>query len=287
MHLRRVKTLHHVQAELHAWIVRHVPLCDSMLGYDLFLAIGEQLGHVPLDLSLLVEQLSYSNDDIQSKLVEFETAGLLQRNPEDRLVVSARARELLLSYFDRLDRAFIFRDGMRGSQLLTSITDDAQRLMVEALYDRFFDIGWLYLHNFGSTCFMMATLVAHLARACGHQARIVCAHLEISFPQGKYGLGAKGFAGPSEIEGHAVCIIDESTLVDFGLGNARRTYRRDFYWGLACTYAPDHGALGCIQTRGETLRWVADDVTPAVQAELAACERAAGPMLGQFQTFFA
>jgi hypothetical protein len=80
----------------------------------------------------------------------------------------------------------------------------------------------------------MSSLVRRVATAHGFKAKLGICHVAIGSPIGSFLLGSPGYAAPGQIEGHAVCVIDDVVLVDFGLGNVRRNYRRNFYWTLAC-----------------------------------------------------
>jgi hypothetical protein len=94
--------------------------------------------------------------------------------------------------------------------------------------------------------------------------------VEITHPQGAYKLGAQGLAQPGQIDGHAMCVIDESTIFDFGLGNVRKGYRRDFYWGAVCDYRRDGAVIGSVTIQGpQTVTWKDDWQSPATDTEVA------------------
>jgi hypothetical protein len=199
-----------------------------------------------------------------------EAAGLLAAQPAGTFMPSEKFLGLLRSFSKQFESLFILRKNLRDEQLLV-LTDDAMlRDFAESLYDHFYDLGWLYLHNFGAVCFLMASLVARVATSCGYRARIASCYVEIAKDGSKFSLGAEGLAGPGQIDGHAVCILEEKLLVDFGLGNVRRQYRRDFPWAIACEYQRRDAFMGGLELSGaEQVIWKDDWQSPGSAAELA------------------
>ena len=62
-------------------------------------------------------------------------------------------------------------------------------------------------------------------------------------------------------------------LIDFGLGNVRRGFRRDFYWALACPYELHDIVMAEMHLpHGESVTWKNDWQTPDGPAELAKYE---------------
>lgn len=176
---------------------------------------------------------------------------------------------------------------MRDEQLLVLTDDAALRHFAEALYDHFYDMGWLYLHNFGGICFLMASLVRRVAIAYGHRARVESGYVEVRDAERIFLLGGKGYAAPGQIEGHAYCVIDEALILDFGLGNLRKGYRRDFHWALACPYQPRDGVLGTMTLpQGQTVCWKNDWQTPETQAELQKFEPMAEQLFSNYLAHF-
>lgn len=172
MPLHRVPPILKSVALVRSWLVENVPCTDSMLGYDLFLQLGNECA-----------------------------AG-------QRLTLVASFHPELAD-FGRL------------------------------LYDRMHDLGWLYLHNFGSACFLVSSLAKRLAELHGRRARIVSGLVELENQGKAFLLGGPGYAKPGQIDGHAACVIDDTLVLDFGMGNVRKSYRRDFYWGAIVDYARD------------------------------------------------
>jgi hypothetical protein len=275
MQLQRVTALLQGVADVRNWVVQNIPAASSLAGYDLFIKItNDYLCGKPLVLDLLSRELPHDEQLVRAQILTLEQAGLMVEQPmaDGGAIALQPTKEfiaLVARYQAKFESLFILRKGLRDEQLLVATDDAKLRHFTEALYDHFYDMGWLYLHNFGGICFLMASLVQRAAIAYGHQARVVSGYVEIVSSTHNFKLGGKGFAAPGQIEGHAMCVIDEALIVDFGLGNARRAFRRDFYWALACPYRPQAGVLGqMVLPQGLSVRWKDDWQTPETQSEL-------------------
>lgn len=279
MQIERVTSLLHGVAEVRNWIVQHIPLSTSMVGYDLFLKVGnDYFSGQELELGIVVKELPHSEAEIRAHIIAMEEAGLLVEQPcrdghAIQIIPTERFIELLKQYQTKFESLFILRGDLRQRQLLDAAPNPRLQHLVDTMYDHFYDLGWLYLHDFGAVCFLMSSLVRRVAIAHGFKAKLEICHVEIGSPKGKFLLGSPGYAAPGQIEGHAVCVIDGAVLVDFGLGNVRRNYRRNFYWALACSYAPQGAVMAQMQLpQGETVTWKNDWQTPDGPAEFAKFE---------------
>lgn len=260
--------------EVRNWVVSHVPLTDSLLGYDLFLKLGNDLlAGLPLDADSLAAGLPYAPQQVTAHLERMAAGGLVELlADEGRRTVRPTASflELVDTYGRMFERLFIVRSDLREQQLLLAASDPELRAFAEMLYDHVYDLGWLYLHNFGSACFMMASLVHRVAVEHGYDARIVSCHVDISAPGVSYKLGAPGMAKPGQIDGHAVVVLNDKVVIDFGLGNIRKGYRRDFAWGAAFDYRREGAVFGALLIGGKELAvWKDDWQSPSTEAELA------------------
>ncbi|MDB5916624.1 MAG: hypothetical protein JWR40_858 [Massilia sp.] len=253
-------------ASAKGWLLAHVPLTGSMAGYELFLDIANDCREgraIPVDA--LLAGMRHPQPVLLEQIGQMEAAGLLARQTGAAVTYlpTQQFLELLQNASPRFDSLFVLHKDLRDQQLLVVTQDGPMHDFVATLYDYFYDLGWLYLHNFGAACFLMASLVARVAVAHGYRARIESCYVDIARGDGRYLLGG-------QIDGHAVCVLEECMLVDFGLGNVRRNYRRDFPWALACGYQPQAPVLGGIaMTSGETVTWKNDRQCPDAQAELA------------------
>jgi hypothetical protein len=293
MKRENIRSLHQGHADIRDWIVKHVPMADTTIGYELFVKLTDlTIDAGPIYKPALCAALRFPAADVMRVLDGLEAAGMLVvpdgADAQSPLrLISPALDHLLSDYFARLEHAFIPRDTLRQRQLLVEVADPARRRFVEEIYDRFFDIGWLYAHNYGAMCFMMSTLVKHTALRHGRHARVECGYLMIEGEQAKFGVGVQGSAGPGQIDGHAVCIIDDATLVDFGLGNVRRRYRRDFYWGLATDLNQRDAEMAAMQIpMGEALAWRNDWQPPLGGMEFQACNAHAGPLMAHYDAYF-
>jgi hypothetical protein len=294
MQIQRVTSLLQGVADVRNWVVQHIPLTTSLVGYDLFLKLGNDffLGQ-ELELKSICQALPHPEECIRLQVRKMEEAGLVVEQASDsgagssKLVPTQKFVALLDNYRKKFESLFILRKGLRDQQLLVSSRNPELGQFVESLYDHFYDLGWLYLHNFGGVCFLMASLVKRVAAAYGRQARVESGYVQISGPNVEYLLGGKGYAAPGQIEGHAMCVIDDTLIVDFGLGNVRKGYRRNFYWALACEYQPRDNVLGTLPlATGEAVAWKNDWQSPDSGAELKKYEPAVEELFRVYASYF-
>lgn len=274
MQAQRVVPVIQSVAQVRNWVVANVPLANSLLGYDLFLKLGNDVvAGLPLDFDTIAAGLPYPADEVAAGLQQMAGAGLVELIAGDHATVAqptARFLGLVDTYSKMFERLFIVRSRLRGNQLLLAVSDPELAAFAQLLYDRVFDLGWLYLHNFGSVCFMMASLVRRIALEHGYDARVVSCYVDITAPRVLYQLGAPGLAKPGQIDGHAAVVINDRMVLDFGLGNVRKGYRRDFPWGAAFDYRRDGAVLGGIAIRREEQAvWKDDWQSPSTERELA------------------
>jgi hypothetical protein len=289
MQIQRVTSLLQGIASARTWLRKHIPVTSSMAGYDLFLKIAnDTTAGIPLTLPSMLDGLPHSENAVQQQLKQMEAAGLLLVDPSRRNYrPTEEFMRLLNSFSKQFESLFILRKGLRDQQLIVATGDAALAEFAETLYDHFYDLGWLYLYNFGSACFLMASLVARAATAYGHRARVASCYAEILKGDKRYLLGAEGYARPGQIDGHAVCIVDESLMIDFGLGNVRRGYRRDFPWAIACDFRREGAVLGGITLAGgEIVNWKDDWQSPGSAEELARYAPHLEVLYAQYQSYF-
>ncbi|MDB5934139.1 MAG: hypothetical protein JWQ01_1483 [Massilia sp.] len=295
MQIQRVTSLLQGIASARGWLIQHIPMTGSMAGYDLFLQVANDcMSNRPIVARTLLAEMNHPEESVLQQLEKMEEAGLLGEQPPaiDPHQRTYRPTEkfvaLLASFSKQFESIFILRKNLRDQQLVVMTPDAAMRELVESLYDHFYDLGWLYLYNFGSVCFLMASVVARVATGYGYRARVASCHVEILRPEGGgFRLGAQGSAGPGQVDGHAVCILEESVLVDFGLGNVRRAYRRDFPWAIACDYRRDDTTMAAIaMAGGETVSWKDDWQSPATATELARYAPHLDELYKRYQSYF-
>lgn len=275
MSIHRVAPILQNVALMRNWMVENVPGTDSMLGYDLFLKLGnDAAAGQAQNLAALAQGMPHSQEAIAGQLRRFADHGLvtLVSDADTGLVVQPTEHFLgLLARYGRVfDAVFIVRDELRGQQLLVQSDNRPLADFGSLLYDRMYDLGWLYLHNYGSACFLIASLVRRLAELHGRSARVVSGQVEILNRDQAFMLGGAGFAKAGQIDGHAVCVIDDALMLDFGLGNVRKSYRRDFYWGAIGDYRRDGAAFArMVLPDGIVMTWKDDWQSPGTAAELA------------------
>ncbi|MFZ6677063.1 hypothetical protein [Undibacterium sp. Tian12W] len=126
-----------------------------------------------------------------------------------------------------------------------------------------------FFKQYGSCCFVMSAMLAHILSKKGYAARVQGCYAEIMQNNGVFYIGYKGFAHEQQKEGHAVCIVDEQYLIDFGLGTLRKFYAEDFSHALACEILGDNPVLGHLELgSGAIMTWRTDWISPMVSTEL-------------------
>jgi len=278
-------------AEVREWVRASVPSTRSALAYELFLRLGAAFANGDeVEVQTLARELPQARDALRTELRRLQDAGLLQRHGQGkstRVAPTDKFLALLRQYQRRVESQFIVRSQLREQQLFVSSGHAGLAAQAASWYDHCFDLGWLYLHKFGSVCYLMAALLARVAVWHGHRARVVCGWLELSGPNGRYSLGAPGLARPGQIDGHAACVVDDRLLLDFGLGNLRKGYRRSFYWGVIADVVPSAGVLARVQLpQGETLLWRTDWRSPHSAAELASYEPVLDHLMAEYRAQF-
>jgi hypothetical protein len=273
MQTQRVVPVLHSVAQVRNWVVANVPLTDTLLGYDLFLKLGNDvLAGLPLDTATIAAGLPYPRDQVMASLQHMAASGLVELAVQDDATLvrpTAHFLQLVDTYSKVFERLFIVRSHLRGKQLVVGTADQQLAEFAQLVYDRLYDMGWLYLHNFGSVCFLMASLVRRIAAGHGYNARVASCYVEINDPEPRFSLGAQGRAKLGQIDGHAAVVLDERLILDFGLGNVRKNYRRDFPWGAVLDYRRDGNVLGStFASRKETVTWKDDWQSPSSEEEL-------------------
>jgi hypothetical protein len=296
MKIRRVTSLLQAVTDVRRWLLERIPLTDTMVGYDLFLRIANDFSAGrPLRAADLLAGLPHPEALVAQQIRKMEDAYLLVEQDqgialrERILFPTEKFIALLNDYRVKFESVFILRQGLRDEQLLVATANPEMRELAESLYDHLYDLGWLYLHNFGGVCFLMASLVKRVAEAYGHSARLASCYVEIARGDGRFMLGAPGYAKEGQIDGHAVCIIDEALLIDFGLGNVRRGYRRNFQWAVACDYQRQGPAMGTVTLplpEGETMTWKDDWQSPASAAEFERYRPLVPELFKQYESYF-
>jgi hypothetical protein len=273
MHTQRVVPVLHGVAQVRNWVVANVPLTDTLLGYDLFLKLGNDVvAGLPLDTATIAAGLPYPPQEVMACLQLMAGAGLVELAEGNHVTVvrpTAHFLRLVDTYSQMFERLFIVRSHLRGKQLVIGTDDGELAAFAQLVYDRVFDMGWLYLHNFGSVCFLMASLVRRIAAGHGIDARVASCYVEIADTGPRFSLGARGGAKPGQIDGHAAVVLDERLILDFGLGNVRKNYRRDFPWGAVLDYRRDGPVMGStFANRKEVMTWKDDWQSPSSESEL-------------------
>lgn len=299
MHAQRITSHLQGAAAIRRWTLDHLPSAQSLVAYDLFLAIGnESQAGRPIPLARLCAALPFDAADIASQIQRWVQAGLIATDPDgaaagglskQAMVLPTSRFEVLLTELTRtVDSVYILRKGLRDTQLAVDGSIEPWREAIETVYDNFYDLGWLYLHNFGSVCFLMAQLAQRAFESRGHRARCESGFVEI-LHEGRlaYVLGGQGYAQPGQIEGHACCVVDDAVVVDFGLGNVRKGYRRDFPWAVAAPLRADGATLACAELpTGYAVCWRTSWRSPESEREFAKLRPVADELMKRYRLTF-
>ncbi|MFZ6873737.1 hypothetical protein ACO0LF_16885 [Undibacterium sp. Di27W] len=126
-----------------------------------------------------------------------------------------------------------------------------------------------FFKHFGSSCFAMSAILAQILTIKGYQARVQGCYAEIRKDQGIFYIGYQGFAHAGQKEGHAVCIVADQYLLDFGLGTLRKFYAPDFSQVLVCPMSGGTDYAAHLRLAdGADICWRTDWISPMVAAEL-------------------
>lgn len=92
------------------------------------------------------------------------------------------------------------------------------------------------------SCFCAAGFVSLAFAALGHLTRVLPCYAVALKDSGSFTLGNKNsYVARGQVDGHVVCLVDETVLVDFGLGNlCRNEHFRDFPNAIAYEVNSNH-----------------------------------------------
>lgn len=235
--------------ELSLWAERvfGLPLQHRLL--DVLSALGQ--AEAPISLAAMARATGLDQREVQAVAAALAQRGLAEHpagdGPATGLLPTPKLRQALAEFHDLVERAFVSRTALRESLLVNSVSHPVLAQRIERLFDRFFDLGWLYLHNWAGTCHVMAELVAQALRQQGHLTRVVWGEAAIHHGKRLLHLGRAGSARPGQFDGHLFCIVDECALVDFGLGNVRQVFRRDAVWAVAADSSGNEAMLADVR----------------------------------------
>lgn len=215
---------------------------------DLLPVLADQPG--ALTLPQLAQRAGVDVDAARGVVAALLQRGLLRESGGDGAAPgfepAPRLAAAVEQFTELVDRAVVSRAALRRALLLGAAPDAATAALLQRVFDAFFDLGWLYLHNWAGTCTMMAQLVCRALQWHGAAARVQLGTLVVDRDGRSFGLGREGGAGPGQFDGHAYCVVDERLVVDFGLGNLRRAFRRDLPWALTAPLQPAGAVLATL-----------------------------------------
>lgn len=237
----------------------------------------------PLTAAALASTLRMPDAEAAVLLRQLAGRGLLSLAPGrgEAYLPTPRLDAVLHDMIERLDRSFVPREALHRALLVCELPDAALQVRIERLFDCFFDLGWLYLHNWASLCTMMATLVARVLALEGMRTRVQLGRLVVVRDGCTYNLGGPGTSGAGQFDGHVYCVLgDDEAIIDFGLGVVRRAFRRDTPWAVAVPCRRDGPVLATLEhDRGGHMQWFDDWQSAQGRAELAAAQPIADELM--------
>lgn len=143
-----------------------------------------------------------------------------------------------------------------------------------------------FFRQYGSSCFAMSALLTEVLAEKGYSARVQGCYAAIKQNNSVFYVGYKGFAHDRQREGHAVCIVEDQYLLDFGLGTLKKFYAEDFSHALACEVTGNGKILGALDLEtGANIAWWVDWISPAIEQELIAQQAGVEALLGLYNDF--
>ncbi|MBC3907126.1 hypothetical protein [Undibacterium umbellatum] len=143
-----------------------------------------------------------------------------------------------------------------------------------------------FFQQYGSCCFAMSAMLTQLLTEKGYRARVQGCYAEIKQDNNIFYVGYKGYVQDKQKEGHAVCIVEEQYLIDFGLGALRKFHDKDFSHALACEISGFNTVLGDLDLdSGANISWRIDWISPMVELELQAQVVAVERILNDYYDF--
>lgn len=259
--------------DLSIWAERAFGLPLDHRALDVLQFIGHQgVAQRPTHCDEVSQATGQPPEAVRAVFEALHRAGLVTPEDGGQVRGTAALPHVWEAFEDRLDSAFIARPALRSALLLNKCSRAALAARVERAFDRCFDLGWLYLHNWGANCYLMASLLAEIMQREGHSARVQAGFVEIAKDQHIFLVGGKGIAQQGQIDGHAYCVVDEVLLIDFGLGVARRAFRRDLFWGVASDFIAGDSPAAVVASaehpRAGAMSWHADTISPQGADEL-------------------
>jgi len=122
------------------------------------------------------------------------------------------------------------------------------------------------------SCFCAAGFVSLVFNALGLRSRILPCYAVVIKDDMNFLVGYKNvIAAPGQVDGHVVCLIDNTILVDFGLKNVQRYAWPDFPDAVACEINPDNMFPGqLVLDERRKILWANDWASPATDAVMRA-----------------
>lgn len=274
------------------WFQAHLPESQSTRSVHLFLALSNA---VRLNRTITVAALErcgvLRHDPLSERLLaSYKRAGLIAETrtgpkPEQTTLQPTQHFVALMLAFEHWhESTWIPRKRLHRRLHLAGL-GETQAQLVRTVFDEFIDCD--YLHVYGSCCVLMSSLLAEAFRQKGVSAKVVpsCVHISDTANQSEFLLGHQGIRGHiRQVDAHAVCVVDDALLVDFGMGSALRSYRPDLPWAIACPVDDRFAPIMAETFVAQSLRfqWLSEGFGTDIFAEI---ERTAGLTTSIFQTY--
>lgn len=157
--------------------------------------------------------------------------------------------------------------------LYLGITDQTTSSTLKQLFADLEYIG--HIKKYGNCCLFISTLVQRLLQTQGYKAEIRICNAIAEKTERRFLLGGRRFSKPGQLATHVICVLNESVLIDFGLGNIRRDFDTDFFQAVVLPYTPHLEILSATEFDTETKLYYIHDSMPDDYAEHQAAQESA------------
>ncbi len=149
---------------------------------------------------------------------------------------------------------------------LNFIASESLRLELNQIYTDLLNLH--YFEQYGTYCVVMAAVLGKILANAGYRTRMLSCYAKLRAGRNTFLLGYKDISAPGQIDGHAVCVVNDQYLLDFGLGNARKYFSQQIPWAIAAPVTESSDQLAQVVLQKDvSISWRTDWSSPAVMQE--------------------
>ncbi|MBC7603296.1 MAG: hypothetical protein H7255_11645 [Ramlibacter sp.] len=144
----------------------------------------------------------------------------------------------------------------RRRHLLCETHDAALATSVQQLFDEFFELEWIFDHRHGAAPAVLAAVAGELLLRQGLHCETMQCKAEVRRSRKSFIFGLRDWAMPEQAPSHAALLVEGTHLIDFALGAIRRSFDREFPWGIVCPVNETHDHAVSLDVPGHgRIRW--------------------------------